>query len=227
MVTFLFFLFYYISMTGILTKQEFSLYSLLYLKFGKSEFDLGGLRWYFSKQMLKKLVFNLVESNWLKSVRKGVYKCIAPDDGVKGLFEQRIEEELQKAGLKYGFTKASAAEIWSDETYVQRSWEYSPFFVKVLKKDLGRWKKFLEKKEIKYFVGQSANAVGEFVVLESVSSLEVVLHDDKPVEPLKETAQFCEKNKDSFEYVLAYFSQKYGKKTSASKEMLEKVGEAI
>ncbi|GAF79332.1 unnamed protein product, partial [marine sediment metagenome] len=56
---------------------------------------------------------------------------------------------------------------------------------------------------------------------------QISLHNGKPVEPLKETIKFCEQNKDSFEYVLAYFSRKYGKKTSASEEMLSKVREAI
>ncbi len=214
-------------MTSTLTKQEFSLYSLLYLKFRKNEFDLNSVRWYFSRQMLKKLVFKLTETGWLKAIKKGVYKCTAPEEGIEGLFKQKTEEALEKAELKYCFTKASAAEIWSNETYIQRSWEYSPFFIKVLKKDLKKWEKFLDSEEINFFTEKPANIVGEFIVLEPVSVIQVSFHNEKPVEALNTTIKFCEQNKDSFEYVLAYFSRKYKKKTSASEEMLSKVSEAI
>ena len=60
-----------------------------------------------------------------------------------------------------------------------------------------------------------------------VASIKIDFHDRKPVEPLQETIAFCETNKDSFEYVLAYFSNKYKKKTTASKEMIIKAREAI
>ena len=214
-------------MTNALTGQEFSLYSLLYLKFGNKQFGLDSVRWYFSKQMLKKLVFNLVEAGWLKRQGRGIYACIAPKEAVTSLFKPKVEKALQESKLSYCFTKASAAEVWSNETYIQRSWEYFPFFVKVLKKDLRKFKQFLDSKEIKYFVEKPSNTVGEFVVLVPVSSMKVDFHNRKPVEPLQETIAFCEVNKDSFEYVLAYFSNKYRKKTSASKEMLVKAREAI
>lgn len=214
-------------MTEALTKQEFSLYSLLFLKFGSKPFGLDSVRWYFSKQMLKKLVFNLVEAGWLKSQDRGVYACVAPKEAVSGLFEPKVEKALQESNLSYCFTKASAAEVWSNETYIQRSWEYSPFFVKVLRKDSGKWKQFLDSKEVKFFVEAGSNTVGEFVVLVPVASMKIDFYNGKPVEPLQETIRFCEENKDSFEYVLAYFSNKYKKKTSASKEMLIKAREAL
>lgn len=203
------------------------MYSLLYLKFENKQFGLDSVRWYFSKQMLKKLVFNLVERGWLKSVKRGIYSCRAPNEAVAGLFKPKVEKALSKSGLSYCFTKASAAEIWSNETYIQRSWEYSPFFVKILKKDLAKWKKFLDSEGIKFFTDSPSNSIGEFVVLVPVDSIKIDFHDSKPIEPLQETIEFCEANKDGFEYVLAYFSNKYKKKTSASREMLTKAGEAI
>ena len=214
-------------MTEALTKQEFSLYSLLYLKFGNKPFGLDSVRWYFSKQMLKKLVFNAVEAGWLKSAGRGAYACIVPKEAVTGLFKPKVEKTLSESDLSYCFAKATAAEIWSNETYIQRSWEYNPFFVKVLKRDLKKWKQFLDSKEIKFFVETPSNTIGEFVVLIPAASMKVDFHNGKPVEPLQKTIKFCEANKDSFEYVLAYLSNKYRKKTSASKEMLVKAREAI
>ncbi len=214
-------------MTKSLTGQEFSLYSLLFLKFGSKQFGLDSVRWYFSKQTLKKLIFNLVKSGWLKRAGRGVYACIAPREAVSALFEPKVEKTLQESKLSYCFTKASAAEVWSNETYIQRSWEYSPFFVKVLRKELGKWKQFLDSREVKFFVKKPSNTIGEFVVLVPVASMKIDFHDRKPVEALQETIAFCEANKDSFEYVLAYLSNKYKKKTSASKEMLIKAREAL
>jgi len=203
------------------------LYGLLYLKFGGKQFYLDSVRWYFSKQMLKKLVFNLVKAGWLKRKERGVYSCVAPKDAVTALFEPKVERGLQESGLSYCFSKATAAEVWSNETYIQRSWEYAPFFVKVLKKDLKKWKQFLDSREIRFFIEKPSNIVGEFVVLVPVALMKVDFHNSRPVEPLQETIAFCEANKDGFEYVLAYFSNKYGKKTTASKEMLVKAREAL
>ena len=69
--------------------------------------------------------------------------------------------------------------------------------------------------------------MGEFVVLKAVKSMAVNGHNGLPVEPLDETIRFCESNKDSFEYILAYFQNKYGIKTTASEEFVLKAGEAI
>ncbi|MBI2598347.1 MAG: hypothetical protein HYW50_04075 [Candidatus Diapherotrites archaeon] len=210
-----------------MTKLELQLYSLLYLKFGKKEFGLDSVRWYFSKPMLKKLAFGLGEKGWVKKIRKGIYACVSPNRVIFGLFEPKVESILAKSKLSYCFSKATAAEIWSGESFVQRSWEYSPFFIKVLKKDLNKWASFLKSKNANFFVNAPSNAVGEFVVLVPVSSLKIDFFNGKPVEPLNETVEFCEKNKDSFEYVLAYVQNKFGKKTTASKELLVKSREAL
>lgn len=214
-------------MTKALTKQEFSLYSLLYSKFGNKEFGLDSLRWYFSRQMLKKLIFGLGEKGWIISKERGSYACISPNEAVSSFFYPQAEKALEEAKISYCFTKATAAEIWSDESYVQRSWEFSPFFIKVLKTDLKTWKRFFAYRDITFFEGSPSNTVGEFVVLVPVSSMKVDFHSKKPVEPLKETIAFCEANKESFEYVLAYLADKYGVKTTASKEMLVKAEEAL
>ncbi len=213
-------------MAQALTKLEFSLYSLLYSKFGGKEFTNESVRWYFSRPMLKKLIFRLCETGWLKSKGWGKYACENPRDAVTGFFEAKVENALKEPGLGYCFTGASAAEIWSDQAYMQRSWEYSPFFIKVFMKDLRKWRAFFAKAEINFFEKEPANVVGEFVVLKPVESMTVNKHNGLPVEPLNETVKFCESNRDAFEYVLACFQNRYGKKTTASQEFLLKAREA-
>ena len=214
-------------MVRALTKLEFSLYSLLYLKFGKKEFSLDSVRWYFSKAMLKKLAFKISEAGWLKNTGRGIYVCEEPENAVRSFFEAKAENALKVSDLSYCFTAASAAEIWSDQTYMQRSWEYSPFFIKVFRKDLKKWRAFLKSEEMTFFEKEPANAVGEFVVLKAVEKMVIDGHNGLPVDPLSETMKFCELNKDTFEYVLAYIQNKYGKRTSASEEFLMKAREAI
>ena len=215
-------------MTTTLTRAEFSLYALMFLKFTDKEFDLAGIKWHFSKSMFKKLVFNLRKAGWLKAIGMGKYACVMPQTAVSGLFDARAENALKHAGMPYCFTKASAAEIWGNETYIQRSWEFHPLFIKIQKKDLNKWEKFLERNQITCCRQHASfNILGEFVVLIPADSMKIDFHCDKPVEPLDETIAYCESNRSLFGYALAYFSKKYGKKTSASLELLAKVREAI
>jgi len=214
-------------MTKLLTKTEFNVFAFFYSKFGLQAFRLNTVKWFFSKQMLKKIIFKLVEAGWIKRIEKGLYQCNSPEENVKNIFEKRIEKELNESNLPYCFSKASAAEIWSDEVYIQRSWEYSPIYINVLKKDLSKWKAFFERKGVQFFTEMPSNVLGEFIVLNSLKKLSIEFHNQRPVEPLNETIAFCEKNSDLFEYILAYFQKKYKKKTSAGKEVLEKVSEAL
>ena len=213
-----------------LTKQEFSLYSLLFLKFGSAPFGLDSVKWYFSPQMLKNLLHNLSKAGWLSHVSRGKYVCFSPTDVIKDFFSPKIEKALAEAGkstLRFAFFGASAVDVWSDRVYKQDSWEKKPFFISVLRKDLKEWKKFFSSKQIQFFSEPKQNILGEFVVLKAVDSFKPVFHDGVPVVSLQETVSFCEKNKALFEYPLAYFANKYKVKTSASKEMLSKAKEAI
>ena len=210
-----------------LTKTEFSFYALAYAKFGVQPFSLDSLKWHFSRPMVKKIAFVLVGSGWMKRLRKGSYRCIGPQEAVKGMFVPRVEAALQRAGMPFAFDKATAAELWSDESYMQRSWECRPFFIRILRKDETGWNTFLRKQRISFFRESPENIVGEFIVMQSVKNLDIAVHNGKPVISLDETIAFCEAHKAAFDYVLAYIARVYGKKTSAEKELLAKVGESF
>ena len=79
MVTFLNTFAYFIYMTAAITKSQFSVYCMFFAKFEKQAFDLSGIKWYFSRPMLKKIIFRLVSAGWLERLSKGRYKCIAPE----------------------------------------------------------------------------------------------------------------------------------------------------
>ncbi len=214
-------------MVNEITKTEFQAYSYFWLKFGEKPFEVSSLRWFFSKPMVKKILFKLSNAGWLQRIGRGSYRCVRPEQAVASIFESRAEKVLEKAGMPYCFFGASAVEVWSDYVYMQRSWEHSPFFVRVRKKDLGKWKEFLKKEGINFFTGKPESALGEFVVLEPVKDFKCVEQNGKPVIPLRDTIKFAEKNIYSFEYPLAYIGRKFNQRVKASKEVLVQVGEAL
>ncbi|MCX6802509.1 MAG: hypothetical protein NT067_05370 [Candidatus Diapherotrites archaeon] len=209
------------------TKTEFQAYSYFWLKFGEKPFEVSSLRWFFSTAMVKKILFKLSSAGWLQRVGRGSYRCIRPEKAVESIFESRAEKVLEKAGMPYCFYGASAVEAWSDYVYMQRSWEHSPFFVRVRGKELGKWKTLLKKEGIDFFTGKPKNAIGEFVVLEPVKELKCEKQNGRPVIPLDEIIEFAEKNIYSFEYPLAYIGRKFKKKVKVSEEALVRVGEAL
>ncbi len=214
-------------MVNEITKTEFQAYSYFWLKFKDKEFEVSSLRWFYSRAMVKKILFKLSSAGWLQRVGRGAYRCVKPEKAVESIFESRAEKALEEAGMPYCFYGASAVEIWSDYVYMQRSWEHSPFFVRVQKKDLGKWRKYLKQEGIDFFTGEAENALGEFVVLEAVKELECAKQNGRPVMPLAETIKFAEKNIYSFEYPLAYIGRKFKRKVKAGREVLAQVGEAL
>lgn len=214
-------------MVNEITKTEFQAYSYFWLKFGEKPFEVSSLRWFYSRSMVKKILFKLSNAGWLQRIGRGSYRCIKPEQAVASIFESRAEKVLEKAGLPYCFFGASAVEVWSDFVYMQRSWEHSPFFVRVRKKDLRKWKSLLKKEGIDFFVRRPENALGEFIILEPVKELKCSRQNGRPVTPLTETIKFAEKNIYSFEYPLAYIGRKFKRKVKASKEVLVQVGEAL
>ena len=59
---------------------------------------------------------------------------------------------MKQAEKPYAFTGLSAIEIWSDYSYVQRGIEKSPYFIKVLKKDIAYWKRFFNSNNIPNYI---------------------------------------------------------------------------
>ena len=214
-------------MVNEITKTEFQAYSYFWLKFRDKQFEVSSLRWFYSRAMVKKILFKLSTAGWLQRVGRGSYKCVKPEQAVASIFESRAEKVLEKAGMPYCFFGASAVEVWSDYVYMQRSWEHSPFFVRVQKKELGNWKKYLKQEGIDFFIGEPENALGEFVILEAVKELKCAKQSGRPVIPLKDAIKFAEENIYSFEYPLAYIGRKFKCRVKASKEVLAQVGEAL
>ncbi|MBU1201185.1 MAG: hypothetical protein KJ583_04010 [Nanoarchaeota archaeon] len=184
-------------------------YALLFSKHSTSgEFRQSELDWIVSTSMKKKIFSLLLRTGWIKKNSQGTYSCINPTDVIRGLLEFRVPEIIKNAGKIYAFTQLSAVEIWSDFSYVQRGLEKSPYFIKILKKDLKYWKTFFNRNEISNYIN-SGGTIGEFIILIPVSSLSFEEKNGFKVDSLKETIKYAKSN-DVYAYASEYIKKKYG-----------------
>lgn len=184
-------------------------YALLFSKYGvEGEFRQSVLDWIVSASMKKKIFSLLLRAGWIKKHPSGTYSCTSPSDAVKGLLEFRVPEIIKKAEKDYAFTRLSAVEIWSDFSYVQRGMEKSPYFIKILKKDLRYWKEFFNKNKIPNYI-ESGTAIGEYIILIPADSLLFEEKNNFKVDSLKKTRQYAKSN-DIYAYALEYIDKRYG-----------------
>jgi hypothetical protein len=184
-------------------------YALFFSKHGlKEEFRQSELEWIMGSSMRKKLFSVLLNRGWIRKASRNTYVCVGPDTIMRGLLEFKVQDIIKNADKDYTFTNLSAIEIWSDYAYVQRGLEKSPYFVKVLEKDLNYWKAFFNANEVPNYVG-GGSTIGEYVILIPVKRLFFVEKDGFKVESLENTMNLAKSN-DIFLYAYNYMRNKYG-----------------
>ena len=184
-------------------------YSLFFIKHGPTEqFKQSELDWIVSQSMKKKIFSILLKAGWIKKMSKDSYRCIEPDKAIRGLAEFKVPEIIKGAKKPYAFTNLSAVEIWSDYSYVQRGIEKSPYFIKVLKKDLRYWKEFFNKRNVPNYRDEGST-IGEYVILMPVDKIAAVDKDNLKVEPLKKALTIAKEN-EMLSYAYNYMRKKYG-----------------
>lgn len=191
-------------------------YAILYNRFASDSFPGDHLGWFISRSMVKKTLHTLEKAGWIRRVEKGRYVCVRADDVFKSMVEFKVPRLLASRGREYAYTETSAVEVWTEYSYIQRSWEHSPYYVKVLRKDLPYWVEYFRKHRVNVFVDKAENSLGEFVILKPHERLSYEVHNGMPVDSLGEVVRYCEKHIDSFEYPLAYLKGKFKVKTRAS-----------
>lgn len=203
-------------------------YTILYNRFAGDSFASDYLSWFISRSMVKKILHTLEKAGWIRRVEKGKYVCINPNEVFKSMIEFKVPKLLQQAGRKYAYADASTVEVWTDYSYIQRSWEHSPYYVKVLRSELSEWIKYFRRHRVKVFVNEAEPSLGEFVVLKPQERLVYEEHNNLPVEALDAVVRYCERHIDTFEYPLAYLQAKFKVKTKASidKRVLEEAAKA-
>lgn len=184
-------------------------YALFFSKHGSREaFRQSELDWIVSRSMKKKIFSVLLKAGWIAKESRDSYRCVKPDEVVKGLVEFKFPELIKEAEKPYAFTNLSAVEIWSDYSYVQRGMEKSPYFIKVLKNDLRYWKEFFSKRNVPNYVNEGST-IGEYAILMPVNNITAVNRMGLKVEPLKKALAIAKKN-EMFSYAYNYMRDKYG-----------------
>ena len=184
-------------------------YALFFTRHGSREpFKQSELDWIVGQSMRKKIFSRLLKSGWIEKESRYSYKCIEPQKVVKGLVEFKVPELIKDAKKPYAFTGLSAIEIWSDYSYVQRGMEKSPYFIKVLRKDLRYWKEFFSKRSIPSYVNEGST-IGEYAILIPAEGINAVEKDGLMAETLKNTLAMAKKN-EMFSYAYNYMRGKYG-----------------
>jgi len=184
-------------------------YALFFSKHGlKEEFTQSDLDWIVSQSMKKKIFSLLTNNGWIRKISYNSYKCISPELILKGLLEFKVLLIMKEAKKPYAFTGLSAIEIWSDYSYIQRGREKSPYYIKILRKDLKYWKNFFNNYRIPNYIN-AGSTIGEFIILVPVEKLSSVKKDEMYVETLKETEKIAKTN-SFYAYPYNYMKEKYG-----------------
>jgi len=183
-------------------------YALFFAKHKDREaFKQSELDWIVGQSMKKKIFSLLLRSGWIKKQSGNTYICINPEVIINSLLKFKVPKIMEEAKRDYAFTNLSAIEIWSDYSYVQRGIEKSPYFIKVLKKDLRYWKNFFNSRGIPNYVGQGAT-IGEYVILIPVKKLSFVGKAGYKVENLRQTIKLAKLN-EMYLYAYNYIKNKY------------------
>jgi hypothetical protein len=185
-------------------------YALFFSKHGlREEFSQSDLDWIVGQSMKKKIFSLLVNNGWIRKVSGNSYRCINPKEILNGLLEFKVSQIMKEAEKPYAFSGLSAIEIWSDYSYVQRGREKSPYYIKILKKDLKYWRAFFNKYRVPNYV-RTGSTIGEFVILIPVDKINSTEKDEVYVETLKETERTAKAN-SFYAYPYNYIRRKYEK----------------
>jgi hypothetical protein len=183
-------------------------YALFFAKHqDKEKFKQSELDWIVGQSMKKKIFSLLLRAGWIKKQSDNTYICVSPEIVINSLLEFKVPEIIKEAEKDYAFTNLSAVEIWSDYSYVQRGMEKSPYFIKVLVKDLKYWKNFFNSHNISNYVNQGTT-IGEYIILIPVEKLVFVEKEGFKVENLKKTMVLAKSN-EIYTYQYNYMKNKY------------------
>lgn len=183
-------------------------YALFFARHGINEsFKQNELDWIVRQSMKKKIFSLLLRSGWIRKETDNTYVCINPEKVIVNLLQFKVPEIIKKAEKDYAFTNLSAIEIWSDYSYTQRGMEKSPYFIKVLNKDLKYWKEFFNSYNIPNYI-KEGSTIGEYVILIPCKKLTYTEKEGNKVENLKETIKLAKSN-EIYSYAYNYIKNKY------------------
>lgn len=190
------------------------LYGWLWKSFGSKKFSLEEFKSTFPSPQHKKVIFDLIKLGYIERINRGEYKTVKPQKFIEEIIEKNMGERniLEKADRKYAFYGNDAVTIWTDGYY----WTgftrgFKPVHIEVLEKDLKWWRDFFKKNRVEYTLeGENRTLFGLTYILHPRKDFKVEEKESTQVAPLKETIEFCMKNRLTYEPALEYLDEHYG-----------------
>ncbi len=190
------------------------LYGWLWETFKDKKFSLEEFKAIFPSPQHKKVIFDLVKLGYIERINRGEYRAVKPQKFMEKIVKKNLEEKdvLEGVDKKYAFCNNDAVTIWTDGYY----WTgftrgFKPVHIEVLEKDLKWWGDFFKKKGVEYALeGENRTLFGLTYILHPRKDFKVEEKGDIRVAPLKETVEFCMKNRLTYEPALEYLDEHYG-----------------
>lgn len=189
------------------------MYGWIYTAFGDEEFTIDDFRAVFPSPQHAKIIFDLIRSKYIKRISRGRYKVTPPQELVRQIVLDSIQKEdiMTEAQKTYAYCANDAVGIWTDGYY----WTgftrgYKPIHIRVLRKDLGYWKRFFKKMGAEFALeDEDRTLFGITYILHAARDFKADLKEDIQVIPLKEVIEFCQKNELTFRPALEYLDERY------------------
>jgi hypothetical protein len=180
----------------------------------RKEFTVREFSSVFASPDANKVLHDMTEKGFLERSGWGKYKVNSPEEYLaRRVNISKAYDLLKEADMSYALTGPDAVFLWTKGGYqVDRFFGFYPIHLKVKRKELERWTKFLDSRRQRFQVKDRPireTLFGLFYVLypeiefktEQISGLNVI--------PLKETVDFCQKNIYSFEPALEMLDEMY------------------
>jgi len=161
-----------------------------------------------------KVLHDMKEKGLLERIGWGKYRVNSPEEYLARRTNiSRAYDLLKEADREYALTGPDAVFFWTKGGYqVGRFFGFYPIHLRVKKDALERWKKFFDSKRKKFHVkGQPVRETlfGLFYVLYPEADFKIEDVNGFHVDPLKDTAEFCQGKIYSYEPALEMLNEMY------------------
>ncbi len=169
----------------------------------KRDFSGGEFARAFASPDPRKVLHDMVEKGLLERTERGRYRVRSIADYAKARNDVKAGYDLL-AGVKmpYALTNADGVFLWTRGGYnAGRFFGFYPIHLKVLKRDLPKWRRFLAgagKKAVVAGRRLEETLFGVFYLLYPENRLEAVSVENLRVEPFEKTLEFCRNNVYTF-----------------------------
>jgi hypothetical protein len=197
------------------------MYGWLYNTFGTTQFTIDDFRMIFPSAQPTKAIHDLIKLDFMKRVHRGRYQIIKPEEFVRQIIRDNLQKEgvLKHSEKPYAFCESTAVTIWTEGYYwTDFTRGFKPIHIQIYQKDLNYWIDFFKNHDTEYTVeGEQKMLFGVTYIIHPRDAIAFEKKDGDPVAPLKETMQFCYKNKLVYGPALEFLEKRYNLRSGDTK----------